>query len=64
MGKKILEIKGIKKFIYPVSKDIFNLPAKRPKFSAMSNEKISKDLNIEIKNWSEELDIICQIKFE
>ena len=54
-AKKIFEIKGINKFIYPVSKDIFNLPAKRPKFSAMDNEKISKVLDIEIKTWKEEL---------
>ena len=33
----------------------FNLPAQRPRFSAMSNEKLSKTLNIEIKEWKEEL---------
>jgi dTDP-4-dehydrorhamnose reductase len=54
-AKEILRIKGINKFIYPVSKDIFNLPAKRAKFSAMSNEKICKDLNIEIEDWKESL---------
>ncbi len=54
-AKKILEMKGIKKFIYPVSKDIFNLPAQRAKFSAMSNEKIAKELEMEIASWEEEL---------
>ena len=54
-AKKIFEIKGVNKFIYPVSKEIFNLPAKRLNFSAMSNEKIEKDLNMHIKNWDEEL---------
>ena len=56
-AKKILELKGIKKFIYPVSKDIFNLPAKRPKFSAMSNYALIKELNILEDNlyWESEL---------
>ena len=55
-AKKILEIKKIKKFIYPTSKDTFNLPAKRPNFSAMSNNKICKVLNIEIETWYKELE--------
>jgi dTDP-4-dehydrorhamnose reductase len=54
-AKKIIEIKGIKKFIRPVSSSIFSLPAKRPEFSAMSNEKLSKLLNVEIPTWEEEL---------
>ncbi|WP_457640400.1 dTDP-4-dehydrorhamnose reductase [Persephonella sp.] len=56
-AKKILELKGIKKFIYPVSKDIFNLPAKRPKFSAMDNGIISKKLNLEIPFWDKEVEL-------
>ncbi|HIE59539.1 MAG TPA: dTDP-4-dehydrorhamnose reductase [Persephonella sp.] len=56
-AKKILEIKRINKFIYPVSKSIFNLPAERPKFSAMSNEKLINLLNLEINKWDEELKI-------
>ncbi|RMA93322.1 dTDP-4-dehydrorhamnose reductase [Hydrogenothermus marinus] len=55
-AKKVFDIKNINKFIKPVSSEIFNLPAKRPKFSAMSNEKIKYLLNIEIKNWEEELE--------
>jgi dTDP-4-dehydrorhamnose reductase len=54
-AKKILEIKGLKKFIYPVSKDIFGLPAKRPKFSAMDSSRIDKILNLRIKQWEKEL---------
>ena len=54
-AKKVFQIKRIDKFIYPVSSEIFNLPAKRPKFSAMSNEKISQELNIEIPHWEEEI---------
>ena len=54
-AKEILHVKRIDKFIYPVSKDIFNLPAKRPGFSAMSNERISKELGFEISDWLWEL---------
>jgi len=57
-AKKILEIKGINKFIYPVSKETFNLPAKRPKFSAMDNGRIYREVGIEIRNWEEELQLI------
>ena len=41
--------------IYPVSIETFNLPAKRPSFSAMSNLKISGILNLTIKSWSDEV---------
>jgi len=54
-AKEIFRIKKIDKFILPVSKEIFNLPAKRPDFSAMSNRKISQILNTEIPYWNEEL---------
>lgn len=54
-AKEYLRLKRIKKFIYPVSQIEFNLPAKRPRFSAMSNEKICKELNITISQWDEEL---------
>ena len=54
-AKEILNAKKIDKFIYPVSKEIFNLPAKRPGFSAMSNERISRELSIEISSWQWEL---------
>jgi len=54
-AKEVLKIKGIKKFIYPAYQADFNLPAKRPRFSPMSNKKICKELGIEIKDWREEL---------
>ncbi len=56
-AKEFFRIKGIKKFIYPAYQADFNLPAKRPRFSAMSNEKICKTLAIEIREWREELEI-------
>lgn len=54
-AKEYLRIKGIKKFIYPASQAEFGLPAKRPRFSAMNNEKLTKALNISIPAWDEEL---------
>ncbi len=59
-AKKVFKVKKINKFIYPVSGEIFNLPAKRPKFSAMSNERISTELSIEIPHWEEELERIMK----
>ncbi len=44
---------GITKFIRPVSMDAFNLPAKRPKFSAMDNRAIAGLLNADIPAWDE-----------
>lgn len=49
----ILKNLGIKKEITPVSSAIFNLPAKRPNFSAMSNERISRLLEVSIPTWQE-----------
>jgi dTDP-4-dehydrorhamnose reductase len=44
---------GIKKFIRPVPMDTFNLPAKRPKFSAMSSARLSALLKVEIPSWEQ-----------
>lgn len=44
---------GIKKFIRPVSMDVFRLPARRPKFSAMTNIRLSGELNVRIPSWEE-----------
>lgn len=55
-AKAILRKKGIDKFIRPVSMDSFSLPAKRPKFSAMSNQAITHRLNTSIPTWEEAVD--------
>lgn len=47
---------GIKKFIRPVSMDDFHLPARRPKFSAMSNRRLSGELNVDIPFWEESVE--------
>jgi dTDP-4-dehydrorhamnose reductase len=52
-AKYILSSVGINKFIRPVSMDLFNLPAKRPKFSAMSNQQISDLTGARIPAWEE-----------
>lgn len=52
-AKLILSSQNIKKFIRPVSMDSFNLPAKRPKFSAMSNGNLASLLPIEIPAWED-----------
>jgi len=52
-AKAILRRRGINKFIRPVSMDSFQLPAKRPKFSAMSNQTITNKLDISIPAWEE-----------
>jgi dTDP-4-dehydrorhamnose reductase len=52
-AKLALACMGVKKFIRPVSMDSFNLPAKRPKFSAMSNNRIGSVLNMPIPAWEE-----------
>lgn len=55
LAKKFFEIKRINKFIYPVYQKDFNLPAKRPKFSAMDNSRLKSMLCIEIPNWEDKL---------
>ena len=52
-AKLILNTAGVKKFIRPVTMDAFILPAKRPKFSAMTNSKLADLLNVEIPAWEE-----------
>lgn len=52
-AKLILQEFGIRKFIRPVTMDTFNLPARRPKFSAMSNNKLVNVLNEPIPTWEE-----------
>lgn len=52
-AKLALKLFGINKILIPVQKEIFNLPAKRPDFSAMSCAKIEKELEEEFEEWDE-----------
>jgi len=45
----------IEKFVYPVDRQVFNLKANRPFFSAMSNKLICDSLNVEIRDWKSAL---------
>jgi dTDP-4-dehydrorhamnose reductase len=46
MGGRILQTKRDKKFIAPAYHTDLNLPAKRTRFSTMTNEKITEQLAI------------------
>jgi len=48
-----LRAMGIAKFIRPVPMDVFQLPAKRPRFSAMSNERIAALVGVDIPAWDD-----------
>ncbi len=54
-AREILNNLGIDKVLIPVSKEIFNLQARRPDFAAMSNNKIKTELNISIPSWQDAL---------
>ncbi len=53
---RVLKTLGLRKFIRPVSMAAFNLPAKRPGFSAMSNASLAEALNIPIPAWEDAVD--------
>lgn len=52
-AKLVLRTAGVDKFIRPVTMDSFNLPAQRPKFSAMSNGRLARALGIVIPSWED-----------
>jgi len=55
-AKQVLKLCHKENLVIPVSADTFNLPARRPKFSAMSNERISAELGIIIPDWESDLE--------
>ncbi len=52
-AKLILRTYGFDRFILPVTMDSFNLPAKRPRFSAMNNGSLSRALGMGLASWEE-----------
>ncbi|ADC90091.1 dTDP-4-dehydrorhamnose reductase [Thermocrinis albus DSM 14484] len=60
-AKKVLRLLKIEKTVLPVPMSVFSLPAKRPSFSAMSNARISKELQIDIPHWEEELEMFLPL---
>ncbi len=54
-AKTIYEFSNLKTIVYPAKMADFCLPAARPSFSAMSNDKISQILALNISHWKDEL---------
>lgn len=52
-AKLINKCLDLKVKLNPVSIESFSLPAKRPRFSAMSNRKLTNELGIEIPEWQD-----------
>jgi len=64
-AKQVLKLCHRENLVVPVPADTFNLPARRPKFSAMSNERISAELGIRIPNWESDLEeYLGEVKYE
>jgi dTDP-4-dehydrorhamnose reductase len=61
-AKLTLKLFGINKILIPVQKEIFNLPAKRPDFSAMSCSIIEKELGEEFEEWSKVCETFVNLK--
>jgi len=55
-AKQVLKLCHKENLVVPVPADTFNLPARRPKFSAMSNERIYTELGIRIPDWESDLE--------
>ncbi len=59
----VLKSLGVKKIIEPVPMNTFKLPARRPGFSAMSNEVISGALKASIPGWDKEVELFLKESF-
>lgn len=51
-----IERMGLDNLLLPVDSGFFNLPAKRPAFSPMSNAKLSRQLGISFPHWQDGVD--------
>jgi len=64
-AKQVLKLCHKENLVVPVSADTFNLPARRAKFSAMSNERISAELGIRLPDWESDLEeYLREAKYE
>lgn len=50
-AREYFKLVGIRRTVIPVYQEEFRLPARRPLFSAMSNERLLKALNEELHDW-------------
>ena len=60
LAKHYAKIKGINNSIIPVTSESFNLKAKRPLFSSLSNCLISSKLGMQIPDWEESMKKYCE----
>ena len=58
LAKEIVKICKIDCIVNPIDSTDYPLPAKRPKYSLLDKNKISKDYDITLKDWRESL-IVC-----
>ncbi|MFH1859950.1 MAG: dTDP-4-dehydrorhamnose reductase [bacterium] len=56
VARFVIKRLGMDNLILPVSSDYFPVAAKRPFFSALSNDKLSKELGINIPDWKDGID--------
>ena len=56
LAKYIIIKLGLKNTVVPVPMSVFNTKAKRPLYTCMSNERISKELDISIPSWEDGID--------
>jgi len=54
-AKEIVQLKGTKCKVYPVTSDLFPTKAVRPAFSVLDKTKIKRNFGIEIRHWREPL---------
>jgi dTDP-4-dehydrorhamnose reductase len=64
VARYYIERLGLDNLILPVSSDSFPVPAKRPFFSAMSNLKLSEELNVTIPDWKVGIERYVELMFE
>ncbi len=64
VARYFIERLGRDNLILPVNSDYFPSSAKRPYFSAMSNLKLSKNLDVNIPDWKMGIDRYIEEMFE
>jgi len=60
LARYYVAAKKLKNMVIPVPMSYFKTALNRPLFSAMSNQKIQKELGIEIPTWQEGVDRFCE----
>ena len=59
-ARRLFGLLGVEKLVLPVPAETFQLPAKRPRFSAMSPELFATTLGVEPPPWEEELELFSK----